>query len=340
MSNATETASQPTTTEPDNSPEAWAAAVNDDEGEGASPVSEATSDDEVVSQADGDEPEGEEPQAQPEDDDPPPDFWSAERKALWAKLKGPEFADIRDAIRGHVEDANKAIGSKMEEAAKARKEAEAKALKFEQEQAQSVAWWQQTGPAIQQMLTSKWSHFTPEYQKELAETNPAQWAKESAAFQADQQQWNALRARQQAEMAEVERRAKEHHQRERAEHHSKLAAKYPKEFGAEKAQETYNALSKYLVDQGVPAERVPHIYESYVVEVALKAYKYDQLQAKAKEVTNPKPGPQNAAKTPTRVAPGAANRTANPASEAKRQALQALRNGERMTPEQMAEAFA
>jgi hypothetical protein len=72
----------------------------------------------------------------------------------------------------------------------------------------------------------------------------------------------------------------------------------------------------------------------------MKAYKYDQLQAKAKDLTNPKPNQQNAAKTPTRVAPGPGqNRAGNPQSEAKRQAIQALKDGERLSAEQGALAF-
>lgn len=335
MSDATETASQQTTTEPDLSPAAFANADDGDTGAPALDPNAGQGEEEVEEQA---QPQGEEgQQTEGEDDDPPPEFWSAEKKAVWAKITDPE---ARAAIREHYNETIKSTNKKIEEAALKSKEAEARATAAHQAQEQSAAWWTQAGPQIQQMLTTKWSHFTPEYREQLANENPAESVKQEAAFRRDQEQWNALRTKQQAEMAEVQRRAQERHQSERAAEHAKLATKYPKEFGAEKAQETYNTLSKYLTEQGVPAERIPNIYESYVVEVALKAYKYDQLQAKAKEVTSPKPGQQNAAKTPTRVAPGAANRTANPASEAKRQALQALRTGERMTPEQLAEAFA
>lgn len=335
MSDATETASQQTTTEPDLSPAAFANADDGDTGAPALDPNAGQGEEEVEEQA---QPEGEEGQPEAEDDDPPPEFWSAEKKAVWAKITDPE---ARAAIREHYNETIKSTNKKIEEAALKSKEAEARAAAAHQAQEQSVAWWTQAGPQIQQMLQGKWSHFTPEYREQLANENPAESVKQEAAFRRDQEQWNALRAKQQQEMAEVESRQKARLQSERAAHHATLAAKYPKEFGGEKAQETYNTLSKYAVESlGVPAERIPNIYESFVVETLFKAYKFDRLQAKAKEVTNPKPGQQNAAKTPTRVAPGAANRTANPSSEAKRQALQALRTGERMTPEQLAEAFA
>lgn len=336
MSNATETASQPTT--PDNSPEAWAAAENPPEEVIAE---EAAADDEggtppldpnkVKAEGEG------EPEPEAEDDDPPPEFWSKERKAEWKKITDPA---IRAAIRDHYDEATRATSAKIEEAAKARKDAEEKAKKFEAEQAQSVAWWTQAGPQIQAMLASKWSHFTPEYRKQLADENPAQSVKEEAAFRVDQENWDAMRTRQQKEVAEVARRAKEAHQSERAAEHAKLAAKYPTEFGdPKKAQEKYNTLSAFLVEHGCPPDRLEGIYESFVVEVVDMAYKYKQLQSKAKEVTNPKPAQQNAARTPTRVAPGAAARSANPSGEAERQAIQALRSGGKLTAEQMAVAF-
>ncbi len=154
MSNATETASQPTTPEPDNSPEAWAAAEN--------PVEEV-----IAEEPAGDAPDAEAPPLDPnapvaeaaepdaEDDDPPPEFWSKERKAEWKKITDPA---IRAAIRDHYDEATRATSAKIEEAAKARKDAEAKAQEFERERAQSVAWWQQAGPAIAQALQGKWAH--------------------------------------------------------------------------------------------------------------------------------------------------------------------------------------
>lgn len=333
MSDANEPNAQPTP--PDNSPEAWAAAEN--------PVEEVIAEESAADDEGGAPPldPNKEPEAaaepEPEDDDPPPEFWSKERKAEWKKITDPA---IRAAIRDHYDEATRATSAKIEEAAKARKDAEAKAIEFERERAQSVAWWQQAGPAIAQALQGKWAHFTSEYRAQLAEDNPAQSVKEEAAFRIDQEKFAELSQRQAREVAAVAQRAKEAHQAERAAEHQKLAAKFPKEFGdPAKAQETYNNLSKFVLDHGISAERLEGIYEAGVVEIVQKAYKFDQLQAKAKEVTTPKPNQQNAARTPTRVAPGAA-KAANPMGEADRQAIHALRNGERLTPEQLARAFA
>lgn len=296
-----------------------ASMAEDDPVEDAPAASETASTEEAASQEAGEQ------EAEPNPADDPPEFWSAEKKALWAKITD---ADVRAAIRGHVDDASKAISGKMEEAAKARKEAEEKAARFEAERAQSVAWWQQAGPALQRSLQGKWAGWTPEFQTKLAEENPAEYTRLKAAYDADMAQFSALATRQQREAEEVRKSQEARHQQERASEHQKLATKYPAEFGdPKKAQETYDTLSKYLIEQGVPPERIPNIYEEPVVSTALKAYKYDQLQAKAKAVTTPKQAAQPASTTPRRVTPGAA-RPANQGSDSERQAIERLRKGD------------
>ena len=272
----------------------------------------------------GEEAEGEAAQAADSDpNDEPPEYWSKERKALWAKVTDPE---LRAAIRGHVDDASRAISAKMEEAAKARKESEDKAARFEQERAQQVSWWQANGQAINRAVMGKWADFVAN-RVELAKQDPARYTELNAQYEAEMAQLRDLNSRQQVE-AERVRQSQEAKDREsRATEHAKLAQKFPKEFGAEKAQETYDTLSKYLLDQGIQPDRLKGIYEEAVVSTVLKAYKYDQLQSKVRGVTNPKPAAQSASTTPKRVAPGAA-RAANQGSDSERQAIERLRNGD------------
>ncbi len=328
MSDATATQSQPTATEPDNSPESWAAAEN--------PVEEVV----ASSETDGEQPAvpqeaaaEEQPAAEAEDNDPPPDFWSAERKALWTKITDPE---VRAAIKGHVEDASKAISSKMEEAAKARKAAEEAAKQHQTNQEQLAAWWQQNSPRISQMVQGKWAGVD---WNTLSAENPAEWARLRQQYESEMGSLREMQARHDAEVKATETRRQQAHQQERLAEHQKLAAKYPAEFGEGKAQETYNTLSKFVLDHGIAQDRLPGIYEAGVVEIIRKAYKYDQLQAKAKEVTTPKSPAQAATTTPTRIQPGAANRTANPDTESQRQAIQQLRNSGRHNLTEVADAF-
>jgi hypothetical protein len=315
MSDALETNDQPTPDQVDNTLEAWAPAET-------LPDQTPEALEETV-----------EPQPQPELDDPPPAFWSAERKALWSRVTDPE---VRAAIRGHVEDASRAISAKMEEAARARRAAEEEIAAEHRNRDQLAAWWRHNGPAIQSLVQGRWA--SVDWNK-LAADNPTEYVRLKALKDQDDANLRAMAERHDAEVRAAAQRAKDAHQRERAEEHAKLAASLPAEFGEGKAQETYDTLSKYLLDQGISGERISNIYEESIVRIVLKAYKYDQLQAKAKEVTSPRSPAQGATTTPTRIVPGATQRSANPESEAKRQAIQALKSGKRLTAEEAALAF-
>lgn len=288
-------------------------AADDPEDTRAPAASETASDDDAASQA-----AGEAPEADPADE--PPEFWSAERKALWAKIQDP---DIKAAIRGHVEDASKAINGKMEEAAKARKAAEDAAKQHIANQEQLAAWWQANGQRIGQMVQGKWAGVD---WNDLAANNPGEWARLRQQYESEMGAVRDLQTRHNAEVQAVEARRAQDHQRERVAEHEKLAKKFP-EFAGDKAQATYDTLSKYLLEQGIAPDRLKGIYEEAVVSTVLKAYKYDQLQVKTSAVTTPKAPAQPASMTPRRVAPGA-GRPANQGSDTERQAVERLRKGD------------
>jgi len=314
----------PTTTPDPNSPEAWAAAENP--AEEAAPASTET---------DGEQPAvSEEAGEQPEvDNDPPPEFWSNERKAQWAKITDP---DVRAAIKGHVEDANRAISGKMEEAAKTRKAAEEAARQYQANQDQLAAWWQQNGQRIGEMVQGKWAGVD---WNRLSAENPAEWARLRQQYESEMTSLREMQTRHEAEVKAAEARRVQAHQQERLAEHQKLAAKYPEEFGQGKADGTYKTLSEYVLSHGISAERLSGIYEAPVVEIIQKAYKYDQIQKKAKEVTSPKPSETPARTTPTRVVPGASQRGANPIPNVIRQAEQRLMKGEKLDRDTLAAAF-
>lgn len=275
--------------------------------------------DEVVTEQG--EPEAEQPEAELDPADEPPEFWSAERKAQWSKITDPE---IRAAIKGHVEDANKAINGKMEQAAQARKAAEEAARVHIANQEQLAEWWKANGQRIGQMVAGKWAGVD---WNDLAANNPGEWARLRQQYESEMGQVREMQTRHEAEVKAVETRREQAHMQERAAEHEKLAKKYPGEFAGEKAQKTYDTLSKYLLEQGIAPDRLKGIYEEAVVSTVMKAYKYDQLQAKAKGVTTPAQTAQPASMTPRRVAPGAA-RPANQGSDTERQAVERLRKGE------------
>ena len=278
---------------------------------------------------------------QPQEQDAPdpyaeaPEFWSKERKALYAKITDP---DVRKAIHEQEAEGRAAVSKKMEEAAHEKKSAAEKLVEYERQHEQLANWWRDTGPKLASAFRSKWEGVN---WAELAENNPAEYVKQQEAYKQDvaliQQ---AAQQNEQAQQAAAKRAEKALSDAKRAEY-EKLAAKLPEHFGKpEVAQKTYDELAEYLAKNGVPADRIPNIYESYVVEVALKAMLYDKAQAARASATT-QAQPTTATQTPRRIAPGASQKTGQPKqSEAYRQARERLNNGAPLSPEDAALLFA
>lgn len=270
-----------------------------------------------------------------DDADAPPDFWSAEKKALWAKVTDPE---VKAAIKEHVAEVARGTARKLEENAAKVRQAEESAKAALAKQDEVVNWWNQNGPVFQQLLQGKYAGYDLD---KLAQENPAEWARVKQAQEQDQRWIQGVFQQHQAQMQQVQQRQAEEMQAARWSEHQKLAQEYPREFSPENSKRTYEALGKFLLDAGIPPERINGIYEAPVVKLVMDAYKYKRLQAKAREVTAPKPLQVPASKTPTRVAPGA-QRQANPEGDAARQAVERLRSGVRsseLTREEAAAAF-
>ncbi|MGZ3342097.1 MAG: hypothetical protein ACXU9B_20075, partial [Reyranella sp.] len=99
--------------------------------------------------------------------------------------------------------------------------------------------------------------------------------------------------------------------------HAKLAQKLPDYFGApETSQKTYDELGKFLLDKGIPADRINQIHEASIIEMALNAMRFERAQKKASTVTTAN---TTARATPTRVVPGPASRDGNRTNDAARQ---------------------
>jgi hypothetical protein len=352
MSDAPETTAQPTTSDapvggnPPLQPDAFISSDDDEvaeepdnsgnasvEGDDTPAAQPEKPKDAKEAKAEDDDPIGDDPE-EADGDDEPPEFWSAPKKALWDKITDPE---VRAAIKEHTKEVGVASNRRIEEhAAKARAaEESSKAAIAKQEQ--DMAWWQQNGPIISTIIEGEFAGIDMD---RLAKENPAQWAEVKQAKEARQNWLNQVGAHLQNNQRQVEERRATQHQAERVAEHSKLAAEFPKEFGTpEASKRTYDALGAYAVKNGIAPERVNAIYESNIVKILRKAYKYDQLQAKAREVTTPKPPETSASKTPTRVAPGARVTGPTPQSDAVRLANERLRNGEHLSREEAGWAF-
>lgn len=261
-----------------------------------------------------DEPEAEadvgletEPQAP---GDEAPEFWSAEDKAAWQDV--PEA--LRPTLRKYEQQRIAFVNEKTREAAQVREEAMRVAQGAVGVVEQAAAWWQQNGPAFQQVFADRWSQF--DWNK-LAAENPAEWTR--LKQQRDHEATLLIEAdrRGQAEIAMANERAQRALSEARQVEHSKLAKKLPEYFGPDVAAKTYGELGNFLFAKGIPADRINAIHEAPIIELALAAMRFEQAQKQA--LTVKATANSTAKTTPTRVAPGPAFRAGNRQSEAARQ---------------------
>lgn len=305
------------------SPEAWADAG--DEAEGGTTADEGQGSEEQQE-------EGEEVTEQTDPYAQAPEFWSADRKAVWDKIADPT---LRQALHEIDKERVTATNKKIEEAALSRKGLEDQVRTFTSERDQLVAFWKDLAPKLGQAFQNKWA--AVDWQK-LAAENPSEYVKQKAMADQDFALLQDSFERNRAEVEAANKRAKTALDESKRAEHEKLAKQFPHHFGAEKAQATYDELGKYLLDAGCPADRIGNIYESFVVGTALKAMLYDKAQAALKARKSQTTTPTTATQTPTRVPPGP-RRGNQTAGDADRQANERLRTGQTLSDDDVARLF-
>lgn len=251
----------------------------------------------------------------------PPEFWSKEKKALWEKAD-PE---LRQAILDHDKEARGSANKRIEEAATQRKEAERQSQEAIAVREQLAAWWKQTGPVLAQQFQSKWNI---DWQA-LAKDDPARYVALTAQRDQEAATLSETIKRHEAEVQASDQRATQALQATKRAEHEKLATEMPEFFGKpEVAQKTYDELSTYLQGEGIPADRIPNIYEASVIKIAHKAMMYSRAVAAAKKANAGK-GPQQ--QTGVRVTPGPKSDQVSRNSGATKASMAKLRSGERLT---------
>lgn len=243
--------------------------------------------------------------------DDAPDYWSAEDRARWGEV--PE--DLRPVLRKYEQKRAAFLHEKTREAAQARDEAIQAAKAAGKVVEQAAAWWQQNGPAFRKAFSDKWSGTD---WKALAEKDPEGVQRLIQQRQEEEALLAEAERRGHAEMAAAEERAEQERQAARRAEHAKLAEKLPEFFGPDRARQTYDALSRFLFEKGIPADRIAEIYEAPVIELALAAMRWERAQLALRSSTGAKQG-TSAKTTPTRIAPGPAARLDNRESAAARQ---------------------
>lgn len=260
--------------------------------------------------------EGEPVEAEPVNDAPA--FWSAEDRAAWATVPPA----LRPILQKYEQQRTEYANEKAQEAAKARQAAaeEVKAATAAIET--SATWWQQNGPQFFKAFGDKWAQVDWD---RMADENPAEWARLQQQRSREQAQLQEAHQRAQADIEVTTQRAQSDLQDRKRASHEVVAKKLPDLFGTpEKAVKTYETLGKYLVDLGIPAERVNGIHEAPIIEMTAKAYLYDQAKKQASAVSTAK---NTASPTPMRVQPGPAAKPGNQGGERVRQARERISKG-------------
>lgn len=244
--------------------------------------------------------------------DEAPAYWSAEDKARWSEV--PD--DLRPVLRKYEQQRAAFLHDKTREAAKARDEAVKVAQAAGKVVEQAAAWWDQNGPAFRKAFADKWSGID---WKALAEKDPEGVQRLIQQRQEEEALLAEAERRGQADRAAAEQKAEEERLAARRAEHAKLAAKLPEYFGPDRARQTYDALSRFLFEKGIPADRIAEIYEAPVIELALAAMRWERAQHALRSRDRGEGGGNPAKTTPTRIAPGPAARLDNRERAAARQ---------------------
>ncbi len=253
----------------------------------------------------------------PQSVDEPPDYWRAAEKALWSQL--PER--LRTLINKYERRRFEYGERKRREVAQVREEA-ARATQAARAAAEhSAAWWQQNGPAFRQAFVDRWAGVD---WKALAEKDPAEVQRLVKQRQDEEALLSDADRRGQADIAVAQERVQQELLAARQAEHAKLAERLPDYFGPERARQTYDELSRFLFDKGIPADRIAAIYEAPVIELALSAMRFERAQAALRRSQGAKQGGA-IRPTPTRIDPGPGNAPGSRNGEAIRQAGERFR---------------
>lgn len=282
----------------------------------AQPAAEAAADGEAEPVAEEGDPEGEGEEAEPVSLDAP-EFWSAEDKAAWATVP-PQLQPI---LQKYEQQRIKYVNEKTREAAEGVKAAQEQAKAALDRVEAGVNWWQQHGPQFFKTFADKWA--TVDWNK-MAEENPAEWARLKQQAENEAMMLQQAQARAQADQQIAEQRAQQTLVERKRAAHEEIAAKMPELYSGENAPKTYDRVGKYLLERGIPAERINAIHEAPIIEMATKAMLYDEARKTASTVTQPRAadGKFTVKATPTRVQPGPAHRTGNRNADAARQVVE------------------
>lgn len=231
---------------------------------------EAESDDGAETPAEVDDADKPEPETAVE----PPHYWSAEKKEAFAALP----ADLQKTLKDEWLSGERFTSEKLQEAAEARKSAEAKAelLQGLTERISTAA------ERAEETFADRWSKFTPEAWVELSQKDPNRYiqlkAQHDAEMSAVQQARSARDAATQVE-----------HARWVSEQEALLKTLAPELADPEKGAANRVAVAEYLKAAGVAEQAIPNV-GALEVSIAWKAMQFD----KGRAALRPRPAAEKA----------------------------------------------
>jgi hypothetical protein len=271
-----------------------------------------------------------EPELSPID---PPHFWSAEDKAAFAELPRHLQEKVATYEKGRVDASNRAV----EEAAEARKAAEAARVAAEREAAATAELKGKVDAEIErasQVFASRWSDDInwANVLTQLTEQCTAQYGPEHGPSEATRQ-FLLLKEQHAAETQELqrlqaakhdlaEREARDAKERDAAARNAFVAREIerlrtiePELTDPAKGPERYQKLVKFLGDNGLPPEQLQDA-DAASISIAYRAMKYEESRAAAAKVAAAPAKRPNPTPAPPSLRPSAAQPAAPPAQRA------------------------
>jgi len=275
---------------------AEAAPAKEDPNSPAEPTAEDTTGAETPT--DG-EATAETPEAEAEAEQPgvePPKFWDADAKERFKALP----PDVQEIIVRKEDERNAATARAMQENAEKKKAYDAEASKFQQLAATLDKQLPQAVDGLKfakDQYTAKWANV--DWNAVVDQYGADQALKLKNQHDSELAWLNDQSARIQQLQAVKEEAKKADYQKFVAEEESKLAQLAPELTDPKLGNERKQALGKFLLESGVPAERIPHL-TALEAAFAYDAMKWRNGQAKAKQLVNATPIAAPVRKTPAK----------------------------------------
>lgn len=242
-------------------------------------------------------------EAQPDDAIPLPASWSKEDEAEWQSL--PAQAKAKIFAREAQRDA--AVNAKFQEAANARKAAEAEAHAAAQHRTQLVQQIEAVASLIQPQAPDR-SMLDPNSHS----YDPEGYMRAKADFEDAQGYLGQLQQQRAALVAQQEREEHQARQAEWQEYAPQLLADIPELTQPEKAAAVEAAIYRYATSAGFPPELLAQV-SARETHILWKAMQYDQGKAAAQRVkaqAKPQPKPSGPVVKPGVPQPASATKTA------------------------------